>query len=536
VDFAEFNLLEMMMLEEFQPQDNAFFEASLETNRGPLSLPAALQLASNNGQAFLGNNTAESLRFTDSNDIAMGLGGNDTFFGGAGHDTLYGDEGNDTLVGGGDNDLLIGGRGQDRLFGQEGVDNLRGGANDDILVGGPGNDFLRGETGNDTLQGDDGNDTLVGSGRDILTGGVGRDTFELSTLAPRFFDLGRLEAGTNSPSPGNYNDLLNGIPLITDFDASQDRISIRSDRFSQGHPNPNLRFAEVSKTSFRLREISNPNQRQTFVLEITGRNLIAPVLLIQGNSPLSIPNITERLEVRKDFNIDLNFNDGQGIREFTPFQKSIIQEAANRWQSVITQDLSPVQRNGEIIDDLRVNVSIGSFGGNSPVAQAAVLKTRMANGLPYLAQLEFNADRITEITRSQFGFIDQNIRTNSTIDNRLFKFTVHELGHSLGLNGASENWRSQRNNQLDFVGRNALREYGTIFGNSESIPLEEGRGTHWDASIASPFPPQNRRRINVGEILYSVIDRNQNFSLSRITVGALQDLGYGVDYNAADSF
>jgi hypothetical protein len=90
---------------------------------------------------------------------------------------------------------------------------------------------------------------------------------------------------------------------------------------------------------------------------------------------------------------------------------------------------------------------------------------------------------------------------------------------------------------LDFVGQNALREYRTIFRNSEaSIPLEETRGTHWDASIASPFREQNRRRINVGEILYSVIDRNQNFSLSRITVGALQDLGYGVDYSAADSF
>lgn len=258
----------------------------------------------------------------------------------------------------------------------------------------------------------------------------------------------------------------------------------------------------------------------------------------------------------KDFNIDLNFNDGPGIRKFTPFQKSIIREAANRWQSVITRDLSPEDHNGETIDDLRVNVSIRSLNNPSVVAQASVLKTR-ANGLPYLARLEFNSDlrqavpRITEITESQFGFMGrsaatgQNIRTDSTTDNRLFKFTVHELGHSLGLNGASQNWINQTNNQLDFVGPNALREYRDIFNRdtAPSIPLQKltlgsGKtiGAHWDRSIASPFSDDNDRNKNVGEIMYRAVSRNRNFSLSRITVGALQDLGYGVDYSAADFF
>ncbi|WP_147108395.1 calcium-binding protein [Tateyamaria sp. syn59] len=158
---------------------------------------------------FSGDNTVE---LDGGFDIFDAGAGNDTVSGGlkgdliwgrAGNDVLNGDEGNDTLLGGADSDLLNGGSGSDSLNGGNQQDTLIGGNGNDTLVGGNQRDELRGSKGDDSLNG--------GAAKDVLIGGSGDDTMTGGSSADRFVFV-KTAAGQED--------------VITDFDASQDRIRI----------------------------------------------------------------------------------------------------------------------------------------------------------------------------------------------------------------------------------------------------------------------------------------------------------------------
>jgi Ca2+-binding RTX toxin-like protein len=149
-------------------------------------------------------------------------------------DALLGDDRANSLFGGEGNDLLIGFGDDDKLFGEEGDDEMFGGAHNDQLAGGTGDDHLEGDLGDDRLSGGDGNDELVGDdsanndesgndrldggrGNDTLTGGPGSDTFVLSFAERR-------EASSTIHLPnGTTTTLTYEISVtdkITDFDIS----------------------------------------------------------------------------------------------------------------------------------------------------------------------------------------------------------------------------------------------------------------------------------------------------------------------------
>jgi Ca2+-binding RTX toxin-like protein len=69
-----------------------------------------------------GNQNANTLRGTSSDDVIYGLGGNDDIFGQGDDDRLYGGEGRDDIEGGGGEDYIVGGKGRDTLFGGRGDD------------------------------------------------------------------------------------------------------------------------------------------------------------------------------------------------------------------------------------------------------------------------------------------------------------------------------------------------------------------------------------------------------------------------------
>ncbi|MGO1075280.1 calcium-binding protein [Inquilinus sp. CA228] len=130
--------------------------------------------------------------------------GNDnanTLTGTASDDSIFGHGGNDTLIGGGGGDLLDGGTGTDRVsyldsgaavfvnlltgsgFGgtawgdsYASIENVYGSFYADILTGSDVANVLTGFDGDDVLMGKAGNDTLHGDGGDdVLDGGVGAD-------------------------------------------------------------------------------------------------------------------------------------------------------------------------------------------------------------------------------------------------------------------------------------------------------------------------------------------------------------------------
>ena len=104
------------------------------------------------------------------------------------------------------------------------------------------------------------------------------------------------------------------------------------------------------------------------------------------------------------------------------------------------------------------------------------------------------------------------------------------MGHILGI-GTLWNYNSLLNGAKDYIGTHALAEYRAMIGNpnAASIPVEHdgGPGTagaHWDEEIFD------------SELMTGYVENSGSMPISRMTIGSLEDLGYVVDYGAADSY
>jgi hypothetical protein len=110
---------------------------------------------------------------------------------------------------------------------------------------------------------------------------------------------------------------------------------------------------------------------------------------------------------------------------------------------------------------------------------------------------------------------------------------LHEMGHILGIGTLWEDLGllsgAGTSNPI-FTGANATAQYNQIFGTSaRGVPVEAtgGAGTadsHW------------RETVLTNELMTGWAGPGTNLPLSRITIGSLADLGYTVNYAAADSF
>ncbi len=222
----------------------------------------------------------------DGNDNISGNDDSDYIAGGAGNDSLEGNAGNDSLDGGDGNDYISGGADTDRLWGGSGNDTLDGGASFDIMSGSVGDDYyyvdnindivveaenlgndtvfslvnytsksytevirlggsaisiqaqqwsellvgngqaniISANLGDDTVLGGQGDDTLLGGwGNDILVGGEGNDSLTGAEGVDTF--------SFNTGSAFRSIDL--GIDTITDFNPSQDKISLSRATFTK---------------------------------------------------------------------------------------------------------------------------------------------------------------------------------------------------------------------------------------------------------------------------------------------------------------
>jgi hypothetical protein len=176
-----------------------------------------------------------------------------------------------------------------------------------------------------------------------------------------------------------------------------------------------------------------------------------------------------------------------------------------------------------VIDDFELTVQMGLLGGepNAPdgtIANARPTAFRAGQfGLPY---------------RGETGLDPLDVLDLSTPQLRQWVLDVitHELGHALGF--ASANPGFQRWVQsLAWTGANAVREYSALSGTTQqSVPLETGggagtAGAHWAEDV-------------FGDELMTgfAADVGVAMPLSRVTVGALQDMGYTVNYAAAEPY
>lgn len=220
------------------------------------------------------------------------------------------------------------------------------------------------------------------------------------------------------------------------------------------------------------------------------------------------------------FNIKVNFT---GDARYKPY----FEAAASRWSEIILNDLADAENQSYnwtnvagysqlgnktygTIDDLLIEAIMYDGGNNNNLGSAGPVQSR-ADGSPIIGRMRFNT-----------YYMDGMLSSNT-----FAPVILHEMGHILGL---GTRWASLKNGAGDYTGTNALAQYSTLKGSAQtSIPIENdgGAGTagaHWEEDIFD------------SELMTGWAENAPPMPLSKVTVGALQDLGYTVSYTMADSY
>ncbi len=224
------------------------------------------------------------------------------------------------------------------------------------------------------------------------------------------------------------------------------------------------------------------------------------------------------------YNIQVRFVDSG----FTPQQQTLFQSAANRWSQIISQDVPDIPLNlsagscldvspaiNQVVDDLRIDVSGVEIDGEGGVlGSAAPCQLREQTLIPIYGGVQFDRADVAQLEAT--GLLETVI--------------LHEMGHTLGLGTI---WVEKElvegiiSLSPQYVGASGIAQYEAL-GGSGTVPVEN-RGTpgtrsdHWrESTFAS-------------ELMTGFVDEGNN-PLSRITVGALVDLGYQVNLAAADPY
>jgi hypothetical protein len=212
-----------------------------------------------------------------------------------------------------------------------------------------------------------------------------------------------------------------------------------------------------------------------------------------------------------------NFTITLFMNGLTPSQQGIFQTAAARWSQVITGDLPNASFNGTAVDDLLINASSVPIDGVGGILGQAAPDRFRSSLLPYHGFMEFDSADMASMEASGL----------------LLSVVLHEMGHILGIGTI---WSSKGllsgtggNNPI-FIGANATARYNQIFGTTATgVPVEAGGGpgtalSHWRDSVFT------------NELMTGFAGPGTFLPLSAVTVGSLADLGYTVNYAAADPF
>jgi Leishmanolysin/Bacterial pre-peptidase C-terminal domain len=202
----------------------------------------------------------------------------------------------------------------------------------------------------------------------------------------------------------------------------------------------------------------------------------------------------------------------------TAAEQAIFQQAANRWSQVITGDLPNATYHGQTVDDLLISASAPTIDGVGGIlGQSGPDAFRAGSMLPIHGIMQFDAADMASMVSSGL----------------LYSVVLHEMGHILGIGTLWSDFGllsgAYTSNPI-FTGANATAQYNQIFGtNAAGVPVEAtgGPGTadsHW------------RETVFTNELMTGWAGPGTNLPLSRVTIGSLADLGYTVNYAAADPY
>ena len=236
------------------------------------------------------------------------------------------------------------------------------------------------------------------------------------------------------------------------------------------------------------------------------------------------------------FNIELVFLD-----DFSDDNKALFQQAARRWETIITEGLPDVDFStdpqnigltlvSDTVDDLRIFVlkdalNVAGLGGP--------YYTRPGNpvGLPAVGGIIISDT-----------FIDRyrNHEPLYQVERILRDLMLHEITHVLGFGtlGAQTGLVRDLFGDTYFSGARAIEAFNAAGGENyrgNKVPVEFGEhscnigGSHWRAEVFRGL----ERRYDA-EIMEPTIERTH--VISAITIQALADLGYVVDVSQADPY
>jgi len=212
----------------------------------------------------------------------------------------------------------------------------------------------------------------------------------------------------------------------------------------------------------------------------------------------------------------------------TSSQQAAFTTAANRWSQVIRTGLPDLTgfsipaddcdtgapAFSGTVDDVLIDASITAIDGPGGIlGQAGPCWVRTAGGLPVYGVMQFDS---ADVAALEAGGGFQSV-------------ILHEMGHVLGFGTV---WQSQvtglGTSNPRFVGLTARGTWSWTDSANLSVPVEAGggsgtAGSHW-------------RESSLGNELMTGYLNNGFNPLSKVTIGALSDLGYGVDLGAADAF
>jgi PKD repeat protein len=227
----------------------------------------------------------------------------------------------------------------------------------------------------------------------------------------------------------------------------------------------------------------------------------------------------------------------------TASQRTAVDNAAARWESFITGDLSniPVQITAstcggasvpaldETIDDLVIYIEFVPIdGGGGTLGSAGPCRIRVAGNLPLLGGMKFDTADLATLEAQ----------------GRLEDVIVHEMGHVLGIGtlwsafgllNDPTNPSPDPINDTWFSGAAATAAFNAIGGTGYTggaiVPLENDNVTYGAGSLNGHW----RESVFTNELMSPAIGFGAN-PLSVVSSESLADLGYAVDSSGADTF
>ncbi|WP_018467545.1 PKD domain-containing protein [Calidithermus timidus] len=254
----------------------------------------------------------------------------------------------------------------------------------------------------------------------------------------------------------------------------------------------------------------------------------------RGGSDSRTTSITATTPPSDPYNITLRFTG-----TLTTGQQAAFDAAAAKWGQVITQGFASINLNisadecasgfpafNGSVDDILIDAAVVTIDGPGGIlGQAGPCFTRISNDLTVYGIMRFDSADLDALESS--GQLDEVI--------------FHEMGHVLGIGTL---WNYNRSLLTGagtdtplFVGAKAVAEWQAL-GGSGNVPVENcrdknnnpisgcGSGTrdgHW------------REAVFDNEVMTGYLNSGAN-PLSKVTIGSLEDLGYSVNYSAADPY